>query len=261
MVSRVRVIVCGSSCSIPRPGRACSSYLIEGDGTAFVADLGTGALANLMRTRSAESIDAIVISHMHADHFLDIVPLRYALKYGPRTNDRKVPLYLPPNGETMLRRLAAAFDGEASIDFLDEVYEVRTYDPSGGLRIGAAALRFAPTQHFIPTFAIRAQIGSAAVTYSSDTAPSDNVVALAAQAGAFLCEATLGCAEEDQTSQGHSSAREAGGMAARARAARLVLTHYTAIFAAADIARSARTSYDGPIHVADDNDIIDLEEL
>ena len=254
----MRVIVCGSSSSIPRPGRACSSYLFEGEGTAFVADLGTGALANLLRARSAESLDAIVITHMHADHFLDVVPLRYALKYGPRTNDRKVPLYLPPDGETMLRRLAAAFDGEAGAGFLDEVYEVRTYDPTAGLRIGAAALRFAPTQHFIPTFAIRAQIGDAAVTYSSDTAPSQNVVALAAEAEAFLCEATLGCAEDDQTPRGHSSAREAGGMAARARAARLVLTHYTTASAAADIARSATHVYNGPIDVADDGDVIDL---
>lgn len=252
----LRVTVCGSSCSIPRPGRACSSYLIEGNGTAFVADLGSGALANVLRSRSAESLDAVVISHMHADHFLDIVPLRYALKYGPRTNDRKVALYLPPDGEVMLRRLVAAFDGDAGSDFLGDVYDVRTYDPAAALQIGAAALHFAPTQHFIPTFAIRAQIGAAAVTYSSDTAPSDSVVTLARGSQAFLCEATLGIGEEDLEARGHSSAREAAGMAARADAARLVLTHYAATATPAEIARSAASAYGGPIDVADDGDVV-----
>ena len=254
----LRVTVCGSSSSIPRPGRACSSYLIEGDGTAVVADLGSGSLANVLRSRPAESLDAVVISHMHADHFLDVVPLRYALKYGPRTNARRVLLYLPPDGEAMLRRLVAAFDGESGADFLGEVYDVRTYDPRERLQIGAAAFRFAAARHFVPTFAIRVQIGTATIAYSSDTAPAEGVVELARGASAFLCEATLGADEADQQPRGHSSALEAGGMAARAQAERLVLTHYAVSVTPAAIARAAAAAYTGRIDVADDGDVVML---
>jgi len=72
--------VLGSSCSIPRPGRACSAYLIAGAGTRAVVDFGSGALANLRFYCEPDQLDAVVISHMHADHFFDLIPLRYALK-------------------------------------------------------------------------------------------------------------------------------------------------------------------------------------
>jgi len=184
---RLRVTVLGSSSSIPRPGRACSGYLVEGGGQAVIADLGSGALANLHRVRSAESVTAVVISHMHADHFIDLIPMRYALKYGPRTHDRKVPLWLPPGGSGMLHRMADAFISESPNDFMGEVFEVREYEPQAGLALGDVRLRFAPTEHFIPTFALRCELDDASVTYSADTAPSAAVAELARATGLFLC--------------------------------------------------------------------------
>ncbi|HMD02896.1 MAG TPA: MBL fold metallo-hydrolase, partial [Candidatus Baltobacteraceae bacterium] len=153
----LRVTVLGSSSSIPRPGRACSSYLIEAPGSSLVADLGSGGLANLRRYLPSERLDAVVISHMHADHFIDVIPMRYELKYGPRSNDRKVKLFLPPGGEAMLRKLVDAFTRESPHDFIGEVFEPITYDPSVPLQVGETTLRFAPTVHFIPTFALRAE--------------------------------------------------------------------------------------------------------
>jgi ribonuclease BN (tRNA processing enzyme) len=246
------VTVVGSSCSIPRPGRACSSYLLESATHAVVADLGTGAFANLRRYLEPDRIDAVVISHMHADHFLDVVPLRYALKYGNRVRDGKLPLYLPPGGEAMLRRLVGAFAIESGDDFLGEVFDVRTFDPAATLETGDVRLRFAPTSHYVPTFALRADVGDASVTYSADTAPDDRVVALARDSSAFICEATLAPEGERELPRGHLSAREAAKMAADARVERLLLSHYPASADVGELEAIARSVFDGDVTVVDD---------
>jgi ribonuclease BN (tRNA processing enzyme) len=252
---RLSVTVLGSSCSIPRPGRACSSYLIEGAGQAIVADLGTGGLANLRHYREPEMLDAVVISHMHADHFIDVIPMRYALKYGNRSHDRRVPLLLPPGGESMLRHIVSAFVRESAFDFLEEVFEVQEYDPAAPLRLGEATLRFAPTVHFIPTYALRCDLDGRSVVYSADTAPHSEIAALARGCSLFLCEATLGASERgDSSPRGHLSAMEAARLAAAAETSKLVLTHYPASIDAAELRACAAPHFAGEIAVADDND-------
>ncbi len=246
------VTVVGSSCSIPRPGRACSSYLFEAGGRAIVADLGSGAFSSLSRFRSVESIDAVLISHMHADHFIDVIPMRYALKYGDNQPRRKPLLYLPPGGEAMLRRLTDAFARESNGDFMAEVFDVRTYDPARTLQIGEAAIRFAPTSHYIPTFAIRCDVAGASVTYSADTAPDDRVVDLARNSNVFMCECTLTPEAESERPRAHLSAREAGDLARKADVRRLLLTHYPATATAANLESQARAHYPGSIQIADD---------
>jgi ribonuclease BN (tRNA processing enzyme) len=249
----MKLTVLGSSNSIPRPSRACSGYLVEGAGRAVIADFGTGAFANLQPYLAAEQLDAVIISHMHADHFLDVIPLRYALKYGPRSHARKVGLWLPPGGEEMLRKMVGAFVPESSHDFLGEVFEVKTYDASVPLRIGDLTMRFAPTTHYISTFAVRFEAAGVSVTYSADTAPDDAVADLARGTDLFLCEATLPSGEGDSDPRGHASAREAGEMAQRAGVKRLVLTHYRAGIDPADLRLQASTAFKGQIDVADDH--------
>ena len=125
----------------------------------------------------------------------------------------------------MLRRLVAAFARESPYDFLGEVFTVCEYDPEAVLRIGEVGVRFAPTEHYIPTFAFRLDAGSSGLAYSADTAPSTAVGALARGAGLFLCEATL-LPGEREVARGHLSAAEAGALAERADVRRLALTHY-----------------------------------
>src|SRR5581483_6456581 len=97
----------------------------------------SGALANVRRHVDYDRIGAVVISHMHADHFIDLMPLRYALRYGPRARGGKLPVYLPPGGLAMLRALVSAFAHEGG-SFLDDVYQLDEYDPAKPLQIGGA---------------------------------------------------------------------------------------------------------------------------
>jgi ribonuclease BN (tRNA processing enzyme) len=250
--------VAGSSSSIPRPDRACSSYLVDDGETPIALDLGTGALANLRRHADYDRLGAVVISHMHADHFIDLIPLRYALRYGSRRRNSKVRVYLPPGGLTMLRALVSAFAHEGG-DFLQDVFELSEYDPSRPLAVGGATLRFAQTAHYITAFAIRWERDGASVTYSADTAPDQRVVALARETDVFLCEATLRRGESEPGERGHSTAAEAAEMARSAGVRRLVLTHYGEESTSDDLDQSAREIFTGEILVADDHHTLTLD--
>jgi ribonuclease BN (tRNA processing enzyme) len=228
--------------------------LVEGAGRAVVVDLGSGALGNLYRHRNAESIDAVVISHMHADHFLDIIPLRYAMKYGPRAHDKKIALWLPKGGEEMLRQIVAAFEPESPSDFLSEVFDVGTYDAADGLHVGEMRVKFGATAHYIPTFAVRCEAGGRSLTYSADTAPSESVIRLAHECDLFLCEATLRSGESESAPRGHSSAREAGEMAQSAGVAKLLLTHYPAELSPEHLRAEASGAFAGDVAVVDDGE-------
>jgi ribonuclease BN (tRNA processing enzyme) len=194
---------------------------------------------------------------MHADHFIDVIPLRYALRYGPRSRRAKLPVYLPPNGLAILKALVEALPREGG-DFLADVFELAEYDPSQPLRIGGATVTFAPTTHYIPAFAMRWQHGTASATYSADTAPDERIVALARESDVFLCEATLRRGETEHGVRGHSSAEEAAAMARDAGVRRLVLTHYPQESTSVDLDRAARDIFGGEIVVADDHHTFEL---
>jgi ribonuclease BN (tRNA processing enzyme) len=244
------LIVVGSGSAAPRPGRACSSYLMRTPRAALVLDLGNGAFGKLQLAVDYRQVDALVLSHLHGDHFLDVMPLRYALKRQPALRDGRLPLWLPPGGTEVLHRLCGFLARSDGAAFLDEVFLVREYDPAAGLQIGDACLTFAPARHYIPAFAIRVECNGASIVYSADTAPCESVVELARDCSLFLCEAALGLGSEEGE-RGHSSAGEAGEMAQRARAAQLMLTHYSATDADALVA-AARERFEGAILVADD---------
>jgi ribonuclease BN (tRNA processing enzyme) len=258
LTATTRLTVAGSSSSIPRPERACSSYLIDDGETPVVFDLGTGSFANLRCHLDYDRLDAVVISHMHADHFIDLIPLRYALRYGPRRRERKLSVYLPPDGSALLRTMVSAFPHEGGGDFLDDVYEIAEYDPARPLAIGGATVRFAHTAHYIPAFAMRWERAGVSVTYSADTAPDERVVALARETDVFLCEATLRHGQVEQGMRGHSSAADAAAMARDAGVRRLVLTHYPEEHTARDLGQSARELFTGDILVADDHHTFEI---
>jgi ribonuclease BN (tRNA processing enzyme) len=253
----IRLRVVGSSPSVQRPGRACSCYLLRTREAAVLLDLGSGALGSLRLAIDYPKIDAVIVSHMHGDHFLDLIPLRYGLKYGPSLRGSRMRLWLPPGGTRMLRSLCGAFAPETPADFLDEVFEVREYDPALPLQINDLRLRFAKTRHYIDTYAMRAERDNVSIVYSGDTGPCDEVAALARRCSLFLCEATLGL-ESEEGQRGHLSAEEAGQLAERARVSRLMLTHYSSAYRPEVLVQAAQRSFSGPVVIADDGDEYEL---
>ncbi len=236
---------------MPRPGGAASSYLVRSHDAAVLLDVGGGSFSKLQLAIDYTRLDAIVVSHMHADHFFDLVPFRYALKYGHLSTDRRLPLWLPPGGRASLEALRRAVSIDAPDDFFDAFFEVREYDPVEQLHVKGLHLRFARTRHYIEAYAIRVARESSALAYSGDTAPSDAVIELACACSIFLCEAGLGLGSEEGE-RGHSSAEEAGEMAAAAGAQRVVLTHYPSAYEPRALVDAACRRFRGPVEAADD---------
>ena len=84
LIVTMRITVLGKSPSWQDAGGACSGYLIEDGGVSLLLDCGNGVFSKLRLFRDYTELDAVLVSHLHADHFLDLVPYAYALTYAPR---------------------------------------------------------------------------------------------------------------------------------------------------------------------------------
>ncbi len=250
-IASLTLSIVGSSPAIPRPGGASSSYLVRTPNAAVLLDIGIGSVGKLQLATEYQRLDAVVISHMHADHFFDLAPLRYACKYGEPRPKKPIAVWLPPRGRVGLESLRKAVSIDATPDFFDSVFAVGEYDPCAALAIGDIRLSFGRTRHYVEAYAIRVQHNGATLTYSSDTAPCDAVIELARGSSLFLCEAALGL-DTETGERGHSSAQEAGSMAKSAGVERLVLTHYPAWYSTSALVEAAQSRFEGNVEAAAD---------
>lgn len=216
----MRLTVLGCSAAYPGPGGACSGYLVQDGKTNLLVDCGTGVLSNLQRVVALNQIDSIVISHLHADHFFDLIPYRYALR---RPIYRKIhpTLYLPPGGKKALLKTVAAFD--KSPDFFSEHFHIEEYDLKEGITVGKLDIEFALVKHYIPAYAM-AISGKKRLVYSADSGLCDELADIARGADLFLCEAAR-CSRDDGE-WGHMLAGDAVKLAKNAKVKKLILTHF-----------------------------------
>lgn len=241
--------IAGSSSAVPRPGRANSGYLLRSGGCTVAIDFGNGVFSRIREQIDPAMLDALIVSHMHADHFFDIVPLRYALRYELKRS-QPLPVFLPPGGIDVVQTIGKPLKETA--DFYGGEMDLREYAIDEPLTIGDCTIRFAPTVHYIPAFAMRIETPSGVLGYSADTAPCEAVPALVRDADIFLCEAALGADGTEGAQRGHLNAQEAGELAQRARVKHLVLTHYGASADPNALRDAAARSFSGQITVADD---------
>jgi ribonuclease BN (tRNA processing enzyme) len=217
----VKLTVVGCSGSGPGPKSPASSYLVEHDGFRVLLDLGNGAFGPLQAHVDPARIDAVFLSHLHADHCLDVAPFvvwhRYA---GPRTRSL-VPLYAPVGAE---RRLALAYDGDG--DTLTDVFDFVPVGP-GTFTLGPFDVTLVRTEHPVECYAIRLDVDGRSLVYTGDTGPCSRIIELARDADVLLAEAAH--APGPDLPEGlHLTGREAGEHAAKAGVGRLLLTHIPA---------------------------------
>ena len=220
----------GGSAAGVGTGQGCSGYLVEHDGTRVVLDLGPDTLLELRKHTDIRALTAIVISHLHMDHILDLFALRYTLAYSPVPLPAPVPLWLPPGGLAFFDRAAELFawGGGAPADFFTETFSLAEYDPEAPLSIGGLTLSFQRTDHHMPCWAMRVHVPDGGdLLYTADVANGDKLTSFATGVRVVLSEATLPEAPRpgEQRAHPHLSAEEAGQLATRAGAQTLVLTH------------------------------------
>ena len=239
----MKLTIVGCSGSIPGPDSPASCYLVEHDGFRLVLDLGHGSLGALQRHISLAQIDAVVLSHLHADHCIDLTALHVAHQYGNLGFDGPIPVFGP---EATAERVASGY-GMASTRPLAASFAFG--EVAAAASIGPFRVRAEPVAHPIEAFGIRVEAGGASLVYSGDTGPCRALDELASGADVLLAEASFVHGRENPRGL-HMTGREAGQAAADAEARRLVITHVPPWHSAADAASEAAEVFGGPIDVA-----------
>jgi ribonuclease BN (tRNA processing enzyme) len=216
----VRLTVVGCSGSGPGPTSAASCYLVEQDGFRLLLDLGSGAFGTLQALIDPDSVDAVYLSHLHADHCLDVAPMVVWHRYSGRSSRRRVPLIAPAGAD---RRLAAAYGADGAP--LTDVFDFAVTPVSAVL--GPFTVRTARTAHPVECHAVRLTARGSSLVYTGDTGPSRAVVDLAYGADVLLAEAAHP-EREGLPPALHLTGRQAGQAAADARVRRLLVTHVPA---------------------------------
>jgi ribonuclease BN (tRNA processing enzyme) len=245
----VQITVLGKSPSWQDVDGACSGYLIQQDGYALVLDCGNGVFAKLRRFHDDYSdIDAVLISHLHADHFLDLIPYSYALIHGPRHRQEqpRPAVYVPDGGRDFLRRVVGNWGDP---ELIETAFELREYTAVEPLSLGPLQARLSEVPHYTRTFAVDLESAHGHFTFGADCGPNDALVELADNSDLLLIEATL--PQADQGGQrGHMTAREAGEHGRRASVRRLVITHISDEIDADRALADAQAGYGGPVELA-----------
>jgi ribonuclease BN (tRNA processing enzyme) len=246
MTSAATLTVLGCSGSVPGPDSPASGYLLEAEGYRVVLDLGHGAFGALQRYVRPSDVDAVVVSHLHADHCIDLTAYIVALRYGGDgfgAGGRRIPV----TGVHGTRdRVEAAYDPFARKLSLHEIFAFGT--PVDG-ELGPFRVSYTQVNHPVPTNAVRFAYGDRALVYSADTGESPELVALADGADVFLCEASVG-PDEEQVPDLHLTGAQAGEHAVRAGVGRLVVTHVPPWNSAEVALAEAATTFDGDAALA-----------
>lgn len=252
----MKLTIIGSASAEPNPGSASSCYLLDAGEGNLVLELGHGASAKLLQHAGMDQVGAVLISHMHPDHFFDLVPLKYFILFNQCPRLR---LILPPTGPRVLAAMAEALGENGR--FWSKSYDIDVFDPNGELNLMGMKITMTKTHHFIPAWSMRVTetISGAVLGYTSDTSLSEPVVAHLSRAELLLAEASMERQTLPGPDQGHLTGNEAGELACRALAKRLILTHYPCARGEALLA-AARSAFQGQCDLATEGQTYTIEK-
>lgn len=246
----MRITVLGSGAAYPRPGGSCAGFLVEGAGVRVWLDAGNGTFSRLTQLMPYRDVDALVLSHSHADHIADVLPLMYALAFDEEA-DGPLAVHAPPD---VPEKLAHPL-GEGSIDAFRTVFRFHSlHDP---FEVGG--LRFEPfrTVHPPETYGVRVTDGDKLFVYTADTADFPELPDECRDADLLLCEATF--ARGAVAPPGiHLWSYEAGTVAQKAHAARLVVTHVWPTCPLETVVAEAAETFGGPTEAAREGAVYEL---
>lgn len=234
----MRVHVVGSSGTFPAPGRPASGYVIEQENTRIWCDAGPGTFMSL--PMDPDLIDAIVLSHQHPDHCVDAMAAYHAWTYRPDPREA-VPLLAP---QSVWDRLC---------DFIGKdpaCFDFRSVASGDEASFGGLHVSFVEMDHSVPTVGSRWEANNRSLFYTADTGPGGDWATSAEGVDVLLSEASYQEATKDQDYPQHLSAAEAGEIARRVGAGKLVLTHIPPYLDAAVSVAEAEATFGRPVGLA-----------
>jgi ribonuclease BN (tRNA processing enzyme) len=248
----MRLTVVGCAGSFPGPDSPASCYLLEADGFRLVMDLGNGSLGALQKYTSLFDIDAVCLSHLHADHCVDLYSYSVARTYAPAGTQPTIPVY-GPAGTAERIGLIHGSDGD---DGLMKRFTFETLEP-GQMTIGPFDVQLAHMNHPVETFAFRFSYGGRSLVYTGDTGETEAVPTLAAGADVFMSEAAF-LEGPNLPPNIHLTARRAAAYASQAGVGKLVLTHLQPWNNLDDARAEAASKFSGDLDIASAGQVIDL---
>lgn len=239
----LKTVVLGCSGIYSAPGGACSGYLIDSEDTVVWLEAGPGSLSNLQLHQQLEEIDAIVLSHEHPDHWLELPVIYNALKYCVDLKPLKV------YGTAGTKVLAESIIGQP---LTEEILDFVTITDGQKVEIGNQKWQFAQTDHPVETLAARINFNGSSMGYSADTGPNWDSSPISSEVDLFLCEATFSN-ELEEDGAVHLSARQAGELAKQGGAKRLVITHKMPEHNSEELAEQASEAFGATVEQAEVN--------
>jgi ribonuclease BN (tRNA processing enzyme) len=244
----VRLTVIGSAGSYPGPASSASCYLLEQEHEGrlwrVLLDMGSGALGSLQHYSDASTIDGVFLSHLHADHCLDLCGYYVMRKYHPGGALPRIPVWGP---EDTARRMAKAYDLEEDPG-MNEEFEFLAYADEPVV-FGPFTVTARRVAHPVTAYALRIEAGGRTLAYSGDTGVCEGLDTTARDSDLFLCEASFVDGDENPPDL-HLTGTEAGDTAARAGTRRLLLTHVPPWHDPQVMVAEARSVYDGALDLA-----------
>jgi ribonuclease BN (tRNA processing enzyme) len=247
----MRLTMVGCSGSFPGPDNPASCYLLEADGFRMVVDMGNGSLGALQKYAPLLGIDAVLLSHLHADHCVDLYSYSIARNFAPAGPQPPIPVYGPSG---TCERIGG-IHGLGGDGGLMKCFTFETLEP-GRRAIGPFDVQFAHMNHPVETFGFRFSQGGRTLVYTGDTGETEAVTGLATGADVFVSEAAF-LEQPNLPPNLHLTARQAARYAAKAGVGRLILTHLLP-WNDQDTARAEAASFAGDVDLAVAGQVIDL---
>jgi len=247
----VRLTVIGCSGSFAGPDSAASCYLVEADDAdgrtwRVLLDLGSGALGPLQRYTSLYAVDAVLLSHLHPDHCLDLTGLYVALKYRPAGPAPAVAVHGPTG---TAERLDHAYGGLGAAGMRAEL-DVHEWTAGQPVTIGPFSVTPVPVEHPVEAYGLRVEADGAVLAYTGDTDATPNLTPLCHDADLVLADSAF-VEGRDATRGVHLTARRAGAAVTEAGGVRrLVLTHMPPWNDPVAARAEARQTWAGPLDLA-----------
>ncbi|RNL78727.1 MBL fold metallo-hydrolase [Nocardioides marmorisolisilvae] len=244
----MRLTVIGASGSYPGPDSPASCYLLESDfegrNYRMLIDMGSGALGVLHQYIDPTTVEAVVLSHLHADHCLDLTGFYVLRRYHPNGHCPKIPVWGPEDTD---RRMAKAYDLDEDPG-MNEEFDFIVY-PDAPFTVGPFTITARRVAHPVTAYGLRIEADGKVLAYSGDTGTCDALVETARDADFFLCEASF-LEGADNPPDLHLTGAEAGTMASQAGAKRLVITHVPPWHDCAVMLEESHLTWDGPVELA-----------
>jgi len=242
----LKVTIIGSDGSYPAPGGACSGYLLRSAEATVMVDMGTGTLARLQQVMAPQDLDAVILSHRHADHCSDLADLLVLYRCADR-KAQHIPVYAAPG---VREQVFGDSDVEPNFTWTE-------LEDGDDLEIGNLNFKFARVDHGPVTFAMRVDCGKRTFAYTADTGPDWSMTELGHRIDVAFVEAAFREDEEGAPSL-HLSPRQAAAMAKEAGVDRLVLTHLRPDHDRALIHAQAVAAFGREVVLAENGDTFDV---